>query len=217
MISKKAVLFDMDGVLIDSEPFYMREFVRFMKTQGIEVTEQDLKKIPGSSDEFEILSSFFPNEISSDELYERFLNQFVMEPIAFDEIINPYVKTILKKLQNQEIKIALVSSSSMKSIQRMLKENDLENYFDVIVSGEQFQQSKPNPEIYEYTLKQLDVRAEDAIVVEDSTYGIEAAKAAGIEVIAKFDNRYNFDQSNANWIVFDLFEAYKIIEKGGVL
>ena len=83
----------------------------------------------------------------------------------------------------------------------MLKENELGSYFTVVVSGEEYKESKPDPEIYNDVKRQLGLNSEECLVVEDSTYGIRAAKAAGLEVIAVDDPRFSFDQSEADgWI-----------------
>ena len=75
---------------------------------------------------------------------------------------------------------------------------------DVIVSGEMFRESKPNPEIYKFTLKKLGLEARECVAIEDSTYGIQAAKGAGITTFAKKDNRFHYNQSIADVVIDDL-------------
>lgn len=101
------------------------------------------------------------------------------------------------------MKIGLASSSTKETISKVLDTIELKSYFDVIVSGEDFVESKPNPEIYHDTLKKLGLNQQNCIVIEDSTVGIQAAKNAGLFVIAKEDKRFNFDQSKADFSIID--------------
>lgn len=88
----------------------------------------------------------------------------------------------LKELSDMGIRLALASSSSLKSIQSILSENQILDYFELLVSGEMFEKSKPHPEIYQYTVKKLDLDLSDCLVIEDSDIGMSAALNAGLEV-----------------------------------
>ena len=83
--------------------------------------------------------------------------------------------------------------------------------FDLIVSGNQFRQSKPNPEIYHYTAATLGIPEEQCFVVEDSTVGIQAAKNAGMTVAAYQDDRFGFDQSAADYHITSISEILKYL------
>lgn len=90
----------------------------------------------------------------------------------------------------------------------------IKEFFDVILSGEDFENSKPDPEIYISAMKSLGVKKHDCIIIEDSDYGIEAGNKAGAFVIAKKDERFGFSQAKADLQVYDLLEAYRYIMKG---
>ena len=81
------------------------------------------------------------------------------------------------------------------------------------MSGEMFKESKPDPEIYLYTLSKLGLAAEDCIVVEDSTYGICAAKAAGLKVAARRDTRFPFDQSGADYLLEETCRLKELVQE----
>ena len=91
---------------------------------------------------------------------------------------------------------------------------DLRKYFTLIVSGEQFKESKPNPEIYLHAIKELNVNKDEAIIIEDSPKGILAANRAGIKVLALKDDKFGLDQSQADIIINELNDIIKLIEKG---
>ena len=100
----------------------------------------------------------------------------------------------------------------MDGIQYVIKEIGIVEFVDVIVSGEMFQESKPNPEIYNYTLSKLNLKPEECIAIEDSTYGIQAAKGAGITTFAKRDDRFHFEQDMADVVIDDLLQIIRFFK-----
>ncbi|MDO4345065.1 MAG: HAD family phosphatase [Eubacteriales bacterium] len=202
-MNKKAVIFDMDGVLIDSEPVYLQIFKQFLEENGCRVREDIMRAIAGASAKqtWAYMAQMWKEPIEPEELHREFRRQYAAFQIPYREVMFDGVKELLKLLKDSGVVIALASSSSERAIKRMLSETGTEPYFSVVVSGELFKESKPNPEIYLYTLAQLKLPAADCLVVEDSTYGIQAAKAAGITVAAVKDDRFSYDQSGADYII----------------
>lgn len=196
----KAVLFDMDGVLIDSEPYNLKQLYDFYETYGVTASDEFMISLVGSSIEYTAKESLrlLSKDWTSDELYERFDAYALNHPVEYKDILNPGVKETLHWLKEHGYLIAIGSSSQMKNIQRMMRECELEGLFDVVLSGEMFQESKPNPEIYVTIAQQLHVDAADCMVIEDSSYGIEAGKRAGMATIALQDTRFGIDQSMAD-------------------
>lgn len=196
----KAVLFDMDGVLIDSEPYNLKQLFDFYETYGVTASDEFMISLVGSSIEYTAKESIrlLSKDWTNEELYERFDAYALNHPVVFTDILNPGVKETLLWLKDHGYLIAIGSSSQMKNIQRMIKECELEGLFDVVLSGEMFQESKPNPEIYLTIAQQLHVDAAECMVIEDSSYGIEAGKRAGMLTIALQDTRFGIDQSKAD-------------------
>ena len=211
----KAVLFDMDGVLIDSEPANLKQFYEFYKTQGVEASKEFLISLVGSSIEYTGVESvrLLNNGWSVKEFYEHFDEYAKQYPISFPEILNEGVKETLLWLKEHGYQTAIGSSSQMSIIERMLKECELESYFDVVFSGEMFKESKPNPEIYESIAKTLGVEKKHCIVIEDSGFGIEAGKRANMVTIALRDDRFGIDQSGADEFIEDMKEIPAIVRK----
>ena len=116
----------------------------------------------------------------------------------------PYVLELLSYLKNKQITLALASSSPIDNIEDVLKQCEIETYFKYIVSGENFKRTKPDPEIYEYTCKQIGVSKDEIWVVEDSEYGIEAAKNAGLKVMGLYNSKLYQDLTDANLIISSL-------------
>lgn len=212
----KAVIFDMDGVLIDSEPLYMQFVIDFFHQHHQQISLQEVVKLAGSNaqDSWRMMGEWWYPKKNPEEMklyYETHINH---EKVDFTQLLNPYVHYILPRLKKAGYRLAIASSSSYKEINEMCQTCHLFDYFDVVVSGEQFQRSKPDPEIYQHTMDLLQVQPQDCFVIEDSDYGIEAGKAAGATVIAKIDQRFSFDQKKAQYKVYDLFEAMQLILKG---
>jgi len=213
----KAVIFDMDGVIIDSEPIYQKWLKDFLNNNHIEISEEELKTIPGISTQAfkNKIEGWWRNSgksfISGEELnkmYDNFCDPLI---ISYEKIKNPFLLETMEELKLNGYKIAIASSSPLKNIKEVIKEIGIDGYIDVKISGEMFKLSKPNPEIYCYTAKMLGLNNNQCIAVEDSTYGIEAAVNAGMKVIAKKDDRYGFDQSKATYHIDDLFEIINIV------
>ena len=213
----KGIIFDMDGVLIDSEPIYLQEVIDYI----LDVLKEDVDflelkeamyKIVGSSDKrtYEIIADYLDNKYSPQELRAGI---HAMEfNLDYRTILNPHVLNALPRLKKAGYKLAIASSSSMENIKTITSQCGIDQYFDCMVSGFDFEESKPDPAIYLETLQRLDLKPEEVIAIEDSTYGIQACINANVRVIAKEDHRYNFNQGLADVVASDILEAFNIIE-----
>ena len=143
------------------------------------------------------------DQLHNDHLHMQVLSYQLHYPYCqthsygYDSVLNPGVREILIWLKEHGYKTAVASSSTMYQIQTMESVCNLTGCFDQLLSGEMFNESKPNPEIYLTAAKKLNVRPEECIAVEDSKYGIAAGNAAGMRVLAYADDRYGVDQSNS--------------------
>lgn len=208
----QAVIFDMDGVLIDSEGDYLEWIIGYAKKRGYDIPKEILKKTIGLSSS--MIADFFM-DLMGENAGKKFWYEFVEEsytyPFDYQKALNPGVKTLLQKLREHRILTGLASASDPKDIEMMLCANDLEKYFDVVLSGADFVESKPNPEIYLAAAEKLGVLPEACMIIEDSEYGIESGKAAGSTVIAVEDNRFGFEQNRADYLVRNLEEVWDIL------
>lgn len=211
----KGVIFDMDGVLVDSEVEYRRHFQEFLRQNDVMVELSELNFLIGASSKAE--TEYFSKKLNisfaeAQQKKEAFLNEAAME---YGKLKKPYVNELLDYLQSKKIKMALASSSKMENIQRVLEECGIKDYFSTVVSGEMFVETKPNPEIYNYTTDSMNLLKEELLVVEDSHYGIKAAKAAGLRVAALIDPTFNFDIEEADYKIKSLKDVIEIVEKWG--
>ena len=210
----KAVIFDMDGVMIDSEMAYLEMGLAFARTKNPDVRLEQLFGMVGASreDAWGYMARAIDNGQTWEELKQEFgsaVNAYAS--MDYQAIYRPGVTVVLQRLTEAGYKIALASSTQMEIIRRVLMENEIEDYFDVVVSGRQFKRSKPDPEIYHYTAGQLGVREEECFVIEDSTFGIKAASRAGMKIAAVVDDRFGFDQSGADYLIREIEEVLPLI------
>ncbi len=211
----QAVIFDMDGVIIDSEFEYLKQDFAFAKKKNPSITLPDLFGMVGSSreDAWSCMARAINNGQTWQELRDEFrADRDVYSEMDYRKIFRPEIPAILEQIHNMGLKLALASSTQMAIIERVLDENNIRSYFSVVVSGAQFKRSKPDPEIYHYTAAQLEVPESQCLVIEDSTFGITAASRAGMKIAALIDPRFSFDQSLADFRMNSLTEIPEIIQ-----
>lgn len=201
-----AVIFDMDGVLVDTEVYYLDCRGRFLEESGVPVSHEERLELVGASvkqDRANMLKWFTRAGISIDAEGIEMLEGAWWKDRVIDyrTLLNPGVEETLVELRRRGVRLALASSSSHRNIAQVLADCGLGEYFEVITSGEQFHESKPNPEIYLHTLDALGLPASACCCVEDSLPGIAAGKSAGLTVIAKREERFGFTQDDADAII----------------
>jgi HAD superfamily hydrolase (TIGR01509 family) len=180
-----AVLFDFDGVVVQSERLHMKTFLELLAPYGVKVSEERWYREfagTGSRSIFERLVEEFRIDSSVDELVERRkkLYERCVRSGALKE--TPGVRDFLEALQAEGIKTAIVSGSHRTNVAAALSFFGLGRYFDLIVSGDESPSRKPEPGPFLHAAKKLGVRPEDCLVIEDSVAGCEAARRAGMNL-----------------------------------
>lgn len=208
---KKAVVFDMDGVLVDSEQFYFKRRIKFLEELKIDQTTRKIQDFVGLSNDM-IWELIVPEDEEKRKiLKEGYFNYSKEHDVYFPDVLKSSVKEVFSKLKDKDIKVAIASSSEKDEILRMIKECKLDKYVDFVISGEECTKSKPDPEVYVKAIETLGVLPEEALAVEDSVLGIRAAKLAGLTVIALEPKDYYMDQSEADYKIDDLIELMERI------
>jgi len=211
----KAVIFDMDGVLVDSEVFFMEHMRIFYRLNGIELPEDMLHELVGGTMEiyWDALEPYSPGTWDFGFFRKAYGEFCATIDFSYKDFLSEGTVEVLSALEKKGYKIGLASSSSIRSIRRALSECRIEQYFTSILSGDMFTKSKPDPEIYLKSAEALGLQTDECIVVEDSYYGIEAGKRAGMTVIAKRDTRFGTDQSKADYFINSLKDILSLLEK----
>lgn len=194
----------MDGVVVNSEPVSYAASQDLYKSLNITVPDDVYATFTGNSDKniAQKLIDLYKLEISLDLLLEKKFTHLMQR---FDSIeLMPGVKNLITGLHAAGIKLILASSSSKKKIRAIFTHFNLHQYFDAVISGEDFEFSKPDPAIFNEAAKQSGFAKSECIVIEDSTHGITAAKAAGLYCIAyKSEHALLQDTSLADTIITD--------------
>ena len=206
----QCVIFDMDGVIIDSEEIHKKAYYETFKNLGVEVSEELYKTMTGSStiNAFQKLVNHFNLDDIPEELVLQkrkcYVNYFENDPTL--SLVNG-VKELIQFLYKQNLTLVLASSSAMVNINRVFSRFDLNEYFTAKISGADLIASKPHPEIFEKAAILGGVSKEQCIVIEDSDNGIEAANKAGIYAIG-YRNLLITDQTlnKADLIINDFKE-----------
>ncbi len=215
MFSKKAIIFDMDGVLIDSEPHHVKIEKQLFAKLNLNISDEEHSTYMGKATDVmwkEIIHdkklSYSSKELvrQNEEISKRHFAQQKLAPI--DGLVE-----LLEKLKKNKISMAVASSSGQEIIDVILKSNGLDKYFKYMVSSELVGGSKPEPDIFLHTAKLLGVKPEECIVIEDSTNGIRAAKAANMFCIAYNGvSANNQDQSLADMQIANFSELENILK-----
>ena len=208
----KAVLFDMDGVIVDSEPLHRRAYFRMFDEVGIGVSESLYNSFTGQAtlpicrrlcEEFQIDR---PAEELVDIKRKHFKDIF-QNDMDFELIDG--VLELIQDYHKNGLTLVLASSASMENIERIFDRFDLNQYFVAKISGADLKASKPHPEIFIKAAALAGEKPENCMVIEDSTNGIKAAKDANIICVAyKSVNTKNQDYTRANKVISDFKEIY---------
>jgi HAD superfamily hydrolase (TIGR01509 family) len=183
----RAIIFDMDGVLVDSEPFHFEIEKRQFELNKLLISDEEHHQYMGVASDvmwYEIAK----RHISPADI-EYFITQNKEESIRFFNEIEEVpvmagLKEVLEKLSERNIPMAVASSSIHEIIELILEKTGLLKYFQYIVSSKEAGKSKPGPDVFLLAAKKLGVEASECLVIEDSFNGIRAAKAAGMRCIA---------------------------------
>jgi len=192
------VIFDMDGVIIDSELLHKKAYYETFVSLGLDVSEELYKSLTGAS-----TINVFQNLISHFNLEED-PSELVLDKDGVEDLI--------KYLYKKDITLILASSSSMPNIDRVFNRFDLNKYFKAKISGADLVLSKPHPEIFNKAAELGNTAKENCIVIEDSDNGVKAANDAGIFVFG-YKNPMAADQTleKADMVISDFSELKEYV------
>ena len=211
----KCVIFDMDGVILDSEEIHKKAYYETFVSIGVDVSEELYKTLTGSStiNAFQKLVAYFQLDLNPEELVlnkrKRYVNFFENDPTLH---LVKGVEDLIKHCYNKGLTLVLASSSAMVNINRVFNRFNLNQFFTAKISGADLTASKPHPEIFEKAALLGNTPKENCIVIEDSDNGIKAANDAGIFVFG-YKNPMAADQTlkKADFIIDDFNELQKLL------
>jgi len=208
----EAVIFDMDGLLIDSEPHWRKSHAAVLAEIGHHVTDSDVRAAAGkrTGDQVEIWRERFGFTEPNQEVTDRIVDG-VIAAIRQNGTSMAGVDQLVAELRQHGVPMAVASSSSERLINVVLERLDIKKDMHAIHSGENEDRGKPFPDVFISTAKSLGVVAANCLVFEDSLNGVKAAKAAGMKCVAVPELPYDraaFEAANPERIIRSLEEIH---------
>lgn len=178
-------IFDMDGILFDTERLFNECFAMALGKYGIIDTEPFVKVCLGRStkESKKLCLEMLPEKFPYDEMHRELKEMFDIRLAEGGIPVKSGVYLMLEYLKTNRYPVGLASSSSRKSVMHHLEAANMTDYFSVIASGDCVEKGKPEPDIYLYTLDKMNLRGKNVIAFEDSPNGLKSATAAGIKAV----------------------------------
>ena len=182
----KAVLFDMDGLMVDTESLATEAFIHSAKKQGYDMPKEETLLVLGFTTKsiYDFWENYFKNsDVSGKQLVDDHYKY--IENILFTTGPRkmPYIEELLKYLKESNYKVAVASSSNMNHIINNMEKTGLKKYIDEFASGAEVENGKPAPDVFLLAAERLGVKPEECLVLEDSKAGVIAGSSAGAKVI----------------------------------
>jgi HAD superfamily hydrolase (TIGR01509 family) len=219
----RAIIFDLDGVLADSEPCWNQIDAKLLAEYGATYRGEYHRDVLGVS--YPIAVEFYKKAFGisapSEEMMKR-RGAIATEFFANRVGLFPNVKEVLQELReirpsgSDKMRLAVATSSVSASARPFLDQHQLTKFFDVIIAGDEVERGKPDPEIYLRAAERLGVPPSESLVIEDSLSGIDAAKAAKMRVAAIPDRRFvdpRQYEKQADYILNDLSEVLELVRR----
>lgn len=181
----EAVIFDMDGTIIDSMPAHLRSWKEFMQRNGVEMSDEAFAAINHGT-LYDIMPRIFGAGISKQDAYRRGMEKEALYREMYGPDIRPLdgLLSFIQHLKEQQIKIGLATAADHTNVDFTIDALGLQQAFDVIVTSDEIPEGKPSPAVYVEAARQLNVAPDRCFVFEDTPTGLEAAKRAGMHYAA---------------------------------
>lgn len=208
-----AALFDMDGVLVDTNPYHKLAFKQFLQQHNISLTDEELKTNVYGRTNVEIMPFIFKHEYTAEQSEKWADEKEAIFRELYKNDIQPVkgVVTFLQQLTSYGIKTAVGTSAPKANLDFIIDEIKIRQYFDALLHSADVKQGKPHPEIYLNAANSLGIEPRFCIVFEDSLAGIRAGLHAGMKVVAITTTHTRHELAEAD-VVIDDFSQFSVHE-----
>ena len=205
---KIAVIFDMDGVIVDNIKFHQKAWILFCKLHGFKLTARQFQEKFNGRLNSEIFESIFGRKLTKKEIKKYVSEKESLYRKAYSKFIKPVpgIMPFLKELEKHGIKTAVATSAPPENVSLILGRIRLRRFFKVILDEASVKKGKPNPEVYLKAGKKLGFKPKECIVFEDALLGIQAAKNAGMKVIGITTTHPKKELKKADFVITSFSE-----------
>lgn len=208
MTEIKAIIFDLDGTLLDNNEVHLKAWKKYLKESQMEISDEDFKKYISGRTNKDAVAHLYKKELTEDEASKYYLKKEEIYRKLYEIDIVPIAGLLrfLKDLDRHNIAMAIATSGIQVNIDFMFTHVPIKKYFKKIISSADISKGKPDPEIFLKTAKSLHTSPENCIVFEDSIAGVFAGKSAGMKVVALTTTHTAEEFKNADLIIKDYTE-----------
>ena len=200
-----AVIFDLDGTLLDNNDFHLKSWKQYLKQIGMEISDEDYKANISGRTNKDATEHVFNKKMTNDEAEQYYLEKEKIYRELYATVIKPVngLINLLTELQQNGIKMAIATSGILVNIDFMFDHVPIRHFFEQVINSTHIQNGKPDPEIFITTAQKLQVDPENCIIFEDSIAGVEAANAAGMKVVALTTTHTSNELYDADLVIDD--------------
>ena len=207
----RAVIFDFDGVLIDSEPVYVKRKQEYLLSYNINVPETESRKFAGNRCQPAVMEMDLG--ISLEERTILAEHYCPITDLDYPMLMFPDVIETLTELKSMDIKTAIASNSPQDKLDEAVRQCGMQDLIDICISSSQVSHLKPAPDVYLEVVRRLRFTPDQCIAVEDSDCGLQSAVSSGCRTICKKENRFGFSQKLGEFKIDSLSEIPGYIKK----
>lgn len=203
----RAVIFDLDGTLLDNNSYHLKSWIEYLKKIGRNISEEEYNANINGRTNTDVIKYIYNREMTNEEILKYTLEKEAL----YRELYKPFIKPIaglsnfLQILKEKKIPMAIATSGIQPNIDFMFEEVPIRQYFKEVVNSSHIKKGKPDPEIYLKTASLLNIPPKNCLVFEDAVVGIKSAKAAGMKVIAVATTQTKEELSIADMIIDDYY------------